>query len=65
MKDPDLYTQAVRDLYAWIRVQPRPLYKMFGPNPTEAQRQTHQELMADWRRQERIIRRRMKAAKGA
>lgn len=64
MKDADLYTEAVRDLYALLRLRPRPLHKMFGHSPTDEQRQTHAELVREWNRKERIVRRRMRAAKG-
>lgn len=60
----DAYTMAVRDLYALLRLRPRPLHKMFGHSPTEEQKLMHAELVRDWQRKERGVRRRMRAAKG-
>jgi len=34
-------------------VKPRPLIKMYGRNPTEAQQEWHKQVMRDWNREYR------------
>lgn len=61
----DAWTQAARDIAKLHAEKPRPLNKMFGPNPTNEQKEKHAGMMREWNKKDREARRRWAAAKDA
>jgi hypothetical protein len=59
------WVQASRDIAKLHAEKPSPLNRMFGKNPTDAQKAKHAELMREWSKKDREARKRLKAAKAA
>ena len=61
----DARVQAVRELASLQKEKPRPLNKMFGPNPSTEQKAQHASLMREWEKKRRQVNKRIKEAEAA